>query len=115
MGAVSRVRSEEKIARLEAARVAIEATLCGASLDSVARILGELPPAGVEGWASVWIASLGVARAAAERWRVTVNAAERRALDRQERKEFAQLGRDLAAAEQVTLTLIMRIAWTLDS
>jgi hypothetical protein len=100
---------------LEAARVAIEATLRGASLDSAARILGELPPAGVEGWVSVWIASLGVALAAAERWRVTISAAERRAFDRTEREEFAQLGRDLAAAEQVTLTLIMRIAWTLDS
>lgn len=115
MEAVSRARSEEKIARWEAARVAIEATLRGASLDSAARILGELPPAGAEGWASVWIASLGVARAAAERWRVTVSAAERRALDRKEREEFAQLGRDLAAVEQVTLALITRIIRTLDS
>ena len=115
MGAVSRARSEEKIALLEAARVTIEATLRGASLDSAARILGELPPAGAEGWASVWIASLGVARAAAERWRVTVCAAERRALDRKEREEFAQLGRDLAAVERVTLALITRIIGTLDS
>ena len=109
MGSVSRDDVEEKVALLEAARTAVEATLRGASLDSAARILGELPPAGVEGWTSVWIASLGVARGAAERWRITVRAAEQRAVDRKEREEFAQLGRDLAAVEQVTLALIRMI------
>ena len=112
---MSQEASDKKVARLEGARAALATNLRDASLDRAARILGELPPAGAEGWASVWIASLGLARAAAERWRVTVSAAERRALDRAEREEFAQLAKDLAVVEQVTFALIRTITGTSDS
>jgi hypothetical protein len=110
VGAVTESPSEVDIGLLEASRAAMAVTLRNASLGTEAQALEALPPAGVAGWASVWLVGLRIAKTAAERWGVTVGAFARNAFHRKEREEFDQLGRDLAAVQQLAVALIATIA-----
>lgn len=101
--------SEEELALLETSLAALATSLRDAALPSAAQALEVLPPAGVEGWASIWIASLGFAREVAKRWGATASEARKHATTRKDYEGLEQLRRDLDAVEQETSVLIEKL------
>lgn len=101
--------SEEELALLEASLAALATSFRDAALPRAAHALDVLPPAGVEGWASIWIASLGFARGVTERWGATASEARKHATTRKDYEGLEQLRRDLDAVGQEASVLIEKI------
>jgi hypothetical protein len=105
---------EDELDPLDFSRLALAASLRGASLGRGAVALRDLRPIGSEGWGPDWLAGVAFARAEARRWRALVDEVRRVCARTSLAGEMTEKSRELSRVERQAARLLAELSRTAD-